>query len=232
VGVGSRFHVLRSRTQFRRNRGRRFPFSCFARPDSFSAVPRVSDPILMFCTPGLVFGCTEGVRSRFHVLRARTGFRPYRGASGPVYMFCAFGLVFGGNKGVGSRFHILRARTCFLLYRGRRVPISCFLHLDSFSVVSRATGPVIMYCESGHVFNGTECVGSSFHVLRTRTRFWLYRGREFLFSYFALADSFSAIPRALGPILMYCWSGHILSGTEGVGSRFHVLHAHTHFLLY
>jgi hypothetical protein len=62
-GVGYRFHVLRSRTHFRRYRrrrasfscfalldtfsgcgGRRVPFSYFALPDSFSAVPRASGP--------------------------------------------------------------------------------------------------------------------------------------------------------------------------------------------
>jgi hypothetical protein len=50
--VESQFHVLRGRTHFRQNRGRgrRVLFSCFALLDSF-------------------FGGTEGVRSRFHVLR-------------------------------------------------------------------------------------------------------------------------------------------------------------------
>jgi hypothetical protein len=37
-GVGSRFHVLRARTIFRRYRGRRDPFSCFTRLDTFSAI--------------------------------------------------------------------------------------------------------------------------------------------------------------------------------------------------
>jgi hypothetical protein len=59
------------------------PFSCFARPYSFSAVPRASGPVIMFCPPGLIFGGTECVESRFHVLRSRTRF-------------------FGGNEGVGS----------------------------------------------------------------------------------------------------------------------------------
>jgi hypothetical protein len=77
AGVGSRFYVLRSRTHFRQYRVRRVPFSCFARPDSFSEVPRASGSFFLFCAPGLVFGCTEGVRSRFHVLRNRTRFRRY-----------------------------------------------------------------------------------------------------------------------------------------------------------
>jgi hypothetical protein len=133
--VGSRFQVLRSRTHFRRHRGRRDPFSCFALPDSFSAVPTSSGPVFMFCAPGLVFVGTEGVGSRFHVLRSRTLFRRYRGrrvlfscfalpdtfstvptASGHVFMFCAPGLVFGGTEGVRFLFHVLRSRTNFRLY--------------------------------------------------------------------------------------------------------------------
>jgi hypothetical protein len=78
-GVGSRFQVLRSETHFRRYRGRRVSFSCFALPNSFSAVPRASVTVFMFCPPGLVFGSTEGVGSHFHVLRARTHFRRKRG---------------------------------------------------------------------------------------------------------------------------------------------------------
>jgi hypothetical protein len=140
-GVGFRFHVLHSRTRFRRYRGRQVPFSCFALPDSLSAVPRASGSVFMFCAPELVFGDTEGVGSRFHVLRSRTHFRRYQECrvpfsyfarsysfsavprvSVPVFMFCAPGLIFSGTVGVGSCFLILRARTHFRRYRGRRVP--------------------------------------------------------------------------------------------------------------
>jgi hypothetical protein len=132
VGVRSRFHVLHSLTRFRLCGGRQVPFSCFASPYSFSAIPWASDPVFMFCTPGLVFGDTECVGSRFHVLRARTHFRWYRRrplpfssfvqpdtfltvwkASGPFFMFCAPGLDFGGFEGVGFRFHVLCPRTHF-----------------------------------------------------------------------------------------------------------------------
>jgi hypothetical protein len=152
--VGSRFHVLRGRTCFRRYRWRRVPFSCLARPDPFWALPRASGPIFMFCAPVLLFGDTDGVASSFHVLRARTRFRRYRGlrvrfscftrpdsfstvpsASGSVFMFCASGVVFGGTEGVGSRFHVLRARTHFRRYRGSRVPFSCFALPNSFWAV-------------------------------------------------------------------------------------------------
>jgi hypothetical protein len=127
-GVGSRFHVLRAQTHFRRYRGLRVPFSCFARTDTFSAVPRASHPVFMFSVPGLIFGGTVGVGSRFLVLRARTGFRLFPEhrvpfscfvrpdsfsaiprVSGPIFTFCAPELDFGGTKGVGSLFHVLRS---------------------------------------------------------------------------------------------------------------------------
>jgi hypothetical protein len=137
-GVGSRFYVLRSQTCFRRYRWRHVLFSCFALLDSFSAVPRASSPCFLFCAPRLGFGGTEGVGSRFHVLRSRTHFRRYRGhqvpfscfalrdsfstvstASGPVFMFCSLGPVFGSTECVGSRFHVLRSETHFRRYRRR-----------------------------------------------------------------------------------------------------------------
>jgi hypothetical protein len=92
--VASCFHVMHSRTHFRRYRWRhapfsyfalpytfsgcrwcRVPFTCFALPDSFSAVRRASGPVFMFCVPVLVFGGSMGVGSRFHILRPRTRFR-------------------------------------------------------------------------------------------------------------------------------------------------------------
>jgi hypothetical protein len=39
---------------------RQAPFSCFARPESFSAVLRASGPVFMFCAPRLIFDGTEG----------------------------------------------------------------------------------------------------------------------------------------------------------------------------
>jgi hypothetical protein len=148
-GVRSRFQVLRARTHFWRYRRRRLLFSCFARQthfrrfrghrvsfshfsrtDSFPTVPRVSGPVFKFCAPGLIFGGTAVIGSRFHVLRARTRFRRYRGcrlrfssfalpdsfsavarAWTLVFMFCAPRLIFGGTEGVGSYFNVSRART-------------------------------------------------------------------------------------------------------------------------
>jgi hypothetical protein len=162
---------------------RRVPFSCFALPDAFSAAPRASGPVFMFCTPGLVFGGTEGVGSRFHVLRSLTRFRRYR---------------------------------------GRRIPFSCFTLPNSFSAVPRASSLEFMFYAPRLILGGTEGVESSFHVLRSRTRFRRYRGRRVDFSCYALPDSFSTVPRALGPFFMFYAAELIFNDTEGVGFRFHV----------
>jgi hypothetical protein len=124
--VGSRFNVLRSRTYFRWSRRRPLPFSCFASPDTFSTVPWASGNVFMFCTPGLVFGGTEGVGSCFHILPARTNFRRYRGCRVPFSCFVRPDSFFGGPEGVGSRFHVLHFRTNFRWFRGRRFLFSCF----------------------------------------------------------------------------------------------------------
>jgi hypothetical protein len=196
--VGSRFHVLCSRTRFRRYRWRRVPFSCFALPNSFSAVSRASGPVFTFCAPGLVFGG--------------------KGASGPIFLFYAPGLVYGGTDSVGSLFHVLRYRTRFRRYRLRRVPFSRFARSDTFSAVSGASGPIFLLCAPGLIFSGTVSVGSRFHVLRSRTSFRRYRGcrvplsrfhvlcsrtrfrpcrvRRVLFSCFGLPDSLTAVPMA------------------------------------
>jgi hypothetical protein len=188
-------------------------------PDSFSAVPRASGPFFMFCAPGLIFGGTKGVGSRFHVLRDCTHFRRYRGrrvpfsyfarpdsfsavpwVSGPVFTFCSQGLVFGVAECVGSRFHVLRSRTHFRRYRGRLLPFSCSALPHSFSPVLRASGPI-------------SCL-----VLP--------------FSCFALHDSFSVVPRASGPVFMFCALGIVFGGTEGVGTLFQVLRSRTRFQRY
>jgi hypothetical protein len=259
-GDRSLFLVLLSRTRLLRYGGRWVIFSCFVLPESFTAVPSASGPVFMFCSPGIIFVGTGGVGSLFYVLRPRTCFRQYRGrrvpfscfalpepfsavprASGPFFLFCAHKLVFGGTEGVGSRFHVLRSRTHFRRYRGRPIPFSCFARTDSYSAVSRALGPVFMFCAPRHIFIGVECVGSSFHDLRSRTHFRRYRGRRVhfscfaprtrfrryrrrrvSFSCFALPESFSTVTRAPGPFFLFCAHRLVFSGSEGVGSRFHV----------
>jgi hypothetical protein len=250
-GVGSRFHDSQARIRFQRYLGGRVPFSCFACPDSIWAVSSVSGPVFMFCAPGLVFHGVECVRSRFHVLRARTHFRQYRGgrvpfscfarpdsiwavprATGPVFMFCAPGLIFSGAECVGSRFHVLRSRTQFRRYRGRRVPFSHFARPYSFSAVPRVSAPVSLFCAPGHIFGVIEGVGSRFHVMCARTRVRRYRGHQIPFLCFAHPNTYSAVPRASGSILTFCAPRLNFGGTEGVGSRSHVLHGHTRFRRY
>jgi hypothetical protein len=130
----------------------------------------------------------------------------------------------------------------------RRVPFSRFARPESFSTVSRASGAVFMFCAPrllfggtgalgtvfmfcapGHVFGGTEGVASRFHVLRARIRFRRCRVRLFPFSRFASSDSFSAVPMASCAVFVFCAPGLVFGGTEGVGSRFHVLRARTRF---
>jgi hypothetical protein len=215
---GSHFHILRSWTHFRRYRGRRL----FCTPELIFGSTNYDGPIFMFYATGLIFGGTEGVGSDFNVLCSLTRFSWYRGrwvpfsyfarpylfsavsrVSGGVFMFCALKLIFGGTEGVRSRFHVLRSRAYFRRYRGRQLPFSSFAFPNSFTVVSTTPGHVFMYCAPGLIFDGSEGVGSRFHFLRSRTRFRRYRGRQVPFSYFALLDSFSAVPRASAPIFMF-----------------------------
>jgi hypothetical protein len=250
-GVVSRFNVVCCRSRFRRCRIRQVPFSYFARPNSFSAVPKASGPVFMFCAPRLVFGGADCLWSRFHVLHARTHFRRYRGrqvplscfvlpdsfsavpsASGPVFMFCAPGIVFGSTEVVGSCFHVLCSRTSFQRCRVRRVPFSNFAHPYSFSAVTWASSPVFMFSDLRLVFGGTEGVRPCFHVLRSQTHFRRYRVRRVPFSCFARPDSFSAVTSASGPVIMFCAPRHFFDGTEGVRYFFHVLCARTPFRRY
>jgi hypothetical protein len=147
-------------------------------------------------------------------------------------MFCAHRLVFGGTEGVGSRSPALRVGASPRRYRGRQVPFLYFARPYSFPAVPREPVPIIMFCAPRLVFDCTGGVGSRFHILRSQTRFRRYRDRRGTFSCFARLDSFSAVPRALGPLFIFCAPGLVLGGTEGVGSRFHVLRARTHFRCY
>jgi hypothetical protein len=196
-GDRSRFYVLRAGNSFWLYRGRRVPFSCFALPDMFPAIWRVSDLDFMFCAPGHVFSGTEGVRSYFHIFRSRTIFRRYHGhrvpfscfarrdsfsavprASAPVCMFRAPRLLFGGTEGVGSSFNVLLALTRFRQYRGRPVLFSCFALPDIYSAVPSASSHVFKFCAPRLIFGVPKGDGSRLHVLR-------YRERRVPFSCFA-----------------------------------------------
>jgi hypothetical protein len=250
-GIGSCFQVLRTGVRFRRCGGHRVSISCGVLLDSFSAILRASGPVFMFCAPGHIFGDTEGVGFRFHILRPWTHFRRCRvrrvafsnfvcpdsfsavpRASALIFLFFVPGLIFGGTEGAGSCFHVFCAWTHFRRYRGRRVSISCFALPDSFSAVTRASVSIFMFCALELVLGDNEGVGSCFHILRYQTRVRRYRGRRVPFSCFALPESFSTVPRASGPIFMFCTPGHVFGGPEGVKSRIHVLRYRTRFWRY
>jgi hypothetical protein len=251
-GVRSHFEVLRSRTRYRRCGGRRVPFSFFASPYSFSAVPTAQIPFSCFLHSRTHFRHFQGRRVPFSCfLRSRNHFRhigrrwvPFPcfalpdtfsvvpRASDLIFMFCATRLVFGGNVGVRSRFHVLRSRTRYWRCGGRRVQFSCFVLPNSFLEVPRVSGLVCMFCGLVLVFGGTDGVGSRFHVLRCRRRFWRCGGRRVPFSCFALPDTFPAMRRASGPVFMFCAAGLVFDDNEGVGSRFNFLRFWTHFRWY
>jgi hypothetical protein len=128
-GVGSRFLIFRSQPHFRRYRGRRFPFSCverqdsfsavprrrvlfscFALPDSFLAVPRASGTVFIFCAR-TQFPRYRERRVPFSCLALPESFPAVTRVSGPVFMFSAPGVVSCGTEGVRSRFHVLRLFT-------------------------------------------------------------------------------------------------------------------------
>jgi hypothetical protein len=182
-GVRFRFQIVHSRIYLWAYRGCRVPYSCFALPNSFSWVSTLSGPFFMFCAPRPVFVGTDDVGFRFQVLHSRTHFRRCRGRGVSISYF---------------------ARTRFLLYRGRRVLFSCFAPLDPFSAVPTVSGSVFGFCDSGLIFGGTEGVVSRFHLLGSRMRFRRYRGCRVSFSYFALPDSFSAVPRVSGRVFKFC----------------------------
>jgi hypothetical protein len=131
-----------------------------------------------------------------------------------------------------SHFYVLRVHSHFRRYRGRPVSSSCFALPDIFLAVRRAYPPVFMFCAPGHVFGGAEGVESYFHVLRSWTHFRRFRGRQVSFSFFTRPYSFSTVRRVSGPVFMFYASGLIFGGTEGVGSRFHVLCSRTRFRRY
>jgi hypothetical protein len=208
-GDESRFHVLRSGNSFRRYRGRRVPFSCFALSDTFLAEQIASGPIFLFCVPVLIFSGIEGAGSHFYVLRSRIRLSRYRGRQVPFSCFVLPDPISAVIRASGP-FSCFAAQTHFRCYRKRRVPFSCFALPNSFSAFPRASGPVIKFCVPGLIFGGIEGVWSCFLI-------------------FTLPDIFSAVPRASSPVFMFCPPGHIFDGTEGVGTRFHVLCVLTRF---
>jgi hypothetical protein len=184
-------------------------FSCFARPDLFSAVARASDPVFMFCPPRHVYGGSDGVGSRFHVLRSLTRYQRYGGRRVQFSCFVRPDSSSAETKVPGPTF--------------------MFPHPETFPAVPRVSGPVFKFCAPELFFCGTAGIGSHFLVLRARTRFRRNRGCRLPYSCFMLPDSFSALPRASAPVFMFYVPRLIFEGTKGVRSRFHVLRSQTCF---
>jgi hypothetical protein len=87
------------------------------------------------------------------------------------------------------------------------VQFSYFAFPDPFSAVPRASGSVFMFYAPGPVFDGTEGVGSSFHILRSPRA----------------SDSFFAVEKAFWSNFMFYAPGLVFDGIEGVGSCFNAL---------
>jgi hypothetical protein len=77
-----------------------------------------------------------------------------------------------------------------------------------------------MFCAPELIFGGTEAIGALFHVMRSGTHFRRYHGRRVPFSCFGLRDSFSTVPRASGPVFMFCAPEVVFGDAECVGSHF------------
>jgi hypothetical protein len=147
-------------------------------------------------------------------------------------MFCAPRLIFGGTEGVGSLFHILREQNRFRLNRGRQLPFLCFVLPDSFFAVMRASAPVFKFCAPGIIFDGTEGIRSRFHVCTLGHVFGDREGVGSRFHVLRTRNRFSAVPRVLVSVYMFCAPEVVSRGTEGVRSRFHVLRDRTGFRRY
>jgi hypothetical protein len=162
--------------------------------------------------PELVFGGTDGVGSRFHILCSHTHFVWYRERRVP---FLCFALP-----------------NSFSAVPTASDPVFIFLLLNLFSAVPRVSGLVFMFCAPGLVWGYTEGVESCFHVLRSWIRFGRYRGRRVPFSCFLLPGPFSTVPRASGAVFIFCALGIIRGRTKGGESRFQVLRSQTRFWRY
>jgi hypothetical protein len=186
----------------------------------------------MFYALVLVFGGTDGVGSRFQVVRSGTHFGRCGWRRVPLSYFAL------PDK--------------YSAVRGRLVPFSCFASPYSFFAIPKASGPIFMFCAPRLVFGGSKGVRTRFHVLRSGTHFRRYRVRRVPFScfalpktpelvfdgaegvgssfhVFALPDSFSVDPRASYPVFMFCVPVLVFGDTEGVGARFNVLRSWNRF---
>jgi hypothetical protein len=179
------------------------PFSCFAHLISFSAVPRASGPVFIFCaqTRFLQYRARLVLLSCFAL---RYSFSMVPTASVPVFLFCAPGLVSGDTEGIRSCFSGFTLHDSFSAVPRASLPVFTFCASGLvfgfrvsglvFTFCPWALGPVFMFSTPGLVFSGIEGVGSRFHDLRTRSHFRRIRGCPLPFSCFPLSDTFSVVP--------------------------------------
>jgi hypothetical protein len=121
-------------------------------------------------------------------------------ASGPLFMICVSELIYVSTESVVSIF-------------------SCFALQDSFSAVPSVPGPLFMFCTWGLIVGCAEGVKSSFHVLNSRTNFLRFQGRQAYFSCFALRDMFWAVPKASGPVFIFCVHRLVLAVPRALGFK-------------
>jgi hypothetical protein len=176
VGVGSSFHILRSRARFGRYRWRRVQFSCFALSDSFWAISRVSGHVFTFISRTYFWR-----RDQFSCFALSDLFWAVATTSGADFMFCAPG-SFSTILRAPVHFSCFPLRTRFGWYQGHRVAFSCFALPDSFSTVPRVLVAVFLVCAPRHNLGGIDGVRPRFHILCSRTRLGQYRWRRVRFS--------------------------------------------------
>jgi hypothetical protein len=82
------------------------------------------------------------------------------------------------------------------------------------------SAPVFMFCVPGLVFNGTVVVGYHFLVLRAQTSIRQFRGLRVPFSVIVHTYSFSTVPRASGPVFMFCVPGLFSAVSKASSSVF------------
>jgi hypothetical protein len=178
-GLGPRFHVLRSRTHFRRYRGCRDQFSCFTLSWLFWAVPRASGP---------VFGGTEGLGSRFYVLRSRTHFWRHRRHWVLFEWFAPPNSFWTEPRALGSVF-ILALPDPFWTVPRASFLVLMFCAFGLVLAVPKSSSPVFMFCAPDLVLCGNDGVGSRFHILRSRAHSKRYREHQISFSCFAVPNT-------------------------------------------
>jgi hypothetical protein len=101
--AGFNFHVLRSQTHFRRYRGHRVSFSCFALPDSFWEKSRAPGIVSCIALPD-PFSVVQKAPAPVFIFSVPDPCSTVPRESGPVFIFYAPGPIFGRTEGADSSF--------------------------------------------------------------------------------------------------------------------------------